>query len=228
MLEFTDRDSTNLRLRNNNSGKEESYELIKVFEFESDRKCMTVIVKDEAGKYWAYCKGADSSILPKITHCKKEDPMMKSIPDFEEGQKFDHLDKARSEACIAELKTCDSMVETMARKGLRTLCYARKEIPDWSAEIDPQELKPSQIECDMHMLAVTAVEDLLQDDVKSCIEDFRRAKISVWMLTGDKGLTAEEIGVACGLMPQKDGPEDVVVDTLPQTMGNLPSEGNVV
>jgi len=85
MLEFTDRDSTNLRLRNNNSGKEESYELIKVFEFESDRKCMTVIVKDEAGKYWAYCKGADSSILPKITHCKKEDPMMKSIPDFEEG-----------------------------------------------------------------------------------------------------------------------------------------------
>jgi len=40
------------------------------------------------------------------------------------------------------------------------------------------------------MLAVTGVEDLLQDDVKSCIEDFRHAGISVWMLTGDKGLTA--------------------------------------
>jgi len=119
------------------------------------------------------------------------------------------------------------MVENMARKGLRTLCYARKEIPDWSADIDPIDLKPSQIECDMHLLAVTAVEDLLQDDVKSCIEDFRRAKISVWMLTGDKGLTAEEIGVACGLMPQKDGPEDNVVDTLP-TRGNMPSEGNLV
>lgn len=33
---------------------------------------MTVIVQDEAGKYWAYCKGADSSILPKITHTLKE------------------------------------------------------------------------------------------------------------------------------------------------------------
>lgn len=106
-LEFTDRDSTHMRLRNNNSGKEESYELIKVFEFESDRKCMTVIVKDEAGKYWAYCKGADSSILPKITHCLKEGPLVKSIPDFVEGMKFDHLDKQRSDATIAELKTCD-------------------------------------------------------------------------------------------------------------------------
>jgi magnesium-transporting ATPase (P-type) len=75
----------------------------------------------------------------------------------------------------------------------------------------------------MHLLAVTAVEDLLQDDVKTCIEDFRRAKISVWMLTGDKGLTAEEIGVACGLMPQKE--DLVAVETLP-TQG-MASQGNV-
>ena len=187
---------------------------------------MTVIVKDAAGKYWAYCKGADSSILPKITHTMKESPKVKSVPEFEEGMKFDHLDKERSEAAIKELKTCDEMVENMARKGLRTLCYARKEIPAWSADIDPQNLKPGQIECDMHMLAVTAVEDLLQDDVKTCIEDFRRAKISVWMLTGDKGLTAEEIGVACGLMPPKEDLEERVVDTLPTAGNALASEGN--
>jgi len=57
---------------------------------------MTVIVKDPAGKYWAYCKGADSSILPKITHTMKEDPKGKSVPAYEEGMKFDHLDKERS------------------------------------------------------------------------------------------------------------------------------------
>ena len=45
------------------------------------------------------------------------------------------------------------------------------------------------------------VEDLLQENVKECIEDFRAANISVWMLTGDKGLTAKEIGVSCGLIP---------------------------
>lgn len=37
--------------------------------------------------------------------------------------------------------------------------------------------------------------------MKECIEDFRAAGISVWMLTGDKGLTAREIGVSCGLVP---------------------------
>jgi magnesium-transporting ATPase (P-type) len=38
------------------------------------------------------------------------------------------------------------------------------------------------------------------------------------MLTGDKGLTAEEIGVSCGLIPPSE--ENEVVDTLP-TQGNI-------
>jgi len=38
---------------------------------------------------------------------------------------------------------------------------------------------------------VTGVEDLLQENVKACIEDFRDAGMRVWMLTGDKGATAK-------------------------------------
>lgn len=41
------------------------------------------------------------------------------------------------------------------------------------------------------MLGVTGVEDLLQEDVYKCLSDFRQANIKVWMLTGDKGLTAK-------------------------------------
>jgi magnesium-transporting ATPase (P-type) len=91
----------------------------------------------------------------------------------------------------------------MARQGLRTLCFASREITNWNDDIDPQDILPEEIECDLHLLCVTGVEDLLQDDVKSCIEDFRHAGISVWMLTGDKGLTAQEIGVSCGLISQE-------------------------
>ena len=58
-------------------------------------------------------------------------------------------------------------------------------------------------EGDITLLGVTGLEDLLQDDVKSCIKDFREAKIKVWMLTGDKGETAETIGVSCGLIDDK-------------------------
>ena len=54
----------------------------------------------------------------------------------------------------------------------------------------------------MNILGVTAVEDLLQDDVAQCVQDFISAGISVWMLTGDKGETALEIGLSCGLYSQ--------------------------
>ena len=43
------------------------------------------------------------------------------------------------------------------------------------------------------------MEDLLQDNVKACISDFREAGIKVWMLTGDKGDTAHQIAYSCGL-----------------------------
>lgn len=77
----------------------------------------------------------------------------------------------------------------MAKKGLRTLLYGRKEI-EWSSSRDPLDLTVEEVECDLTCLAATAVEDLLQDRVKECIEDFRDAGMSVWMLTGDKGETA--------------------------------------
>lgn len=48
-----------------------------------------------------------------------------------------------------------------------------KEIPQLPDSLDAQDLVPEDVECDLNLLMITAVEDLLQDDVKSCIEDFR-------------------------------------------------------
>ncbi len=56
-------------------------------------------------------------------------------------------------------------------------------------------VQASEIESDLTALGVTAVEDLLQQGVKKCIIDFKEAGIKVWMLTGDKGLTAKMIGL---------------------------------
>ena len=47
------------------------------------------------------------------------------------------------------------------------------------------------------------MEDLLQDKVKDCIKDFRDANIKVWMLTGDKGETAHNIGISCGIIDER-------------------------
>ena len=58
-----------------------------------------------------------------------------------------------------------------------------------------------KIESGMTLVGLTAIEDRLQDEVPEVIADLARAGIILWMLTGDKGLTAKEIGVSCGLIP---------------------------
>ena len=43
-----------------------------------------------------------------------------------------------------------------------------------------------EIEKDLTLIGMTAIEDKLQDGVPDCIENLTRAGIKVWMLTGDK------------------------------------------
>jgi P-type E1-E2 ATPase len=52
----------------------------------------------------------------------------------------------------------------------------------------------------MYLLGATALEDKLQDLVPECIDDFLKAGVKVWMLTGDKRETAKNIGLACNLI----------------------------
>ena len=49
-------------------------------------------------------------------------------------------------------------------------------------------------------MGATAVEDKLQENVPQTIADFIRANIKVWMLTGDKLETAENIAKSCKLI----------------------------
>ena len=61
-------------------------------------------------------------------------------------------------------------------------------------------MSEDDLENSCELLGITGLEDLLQDNVAECIKQFRAAKIKVWMLTGDKGETAENIGASCGLI----------------------------
>jgi magnesium-transporting ATPase (P-type) len=61
-----DRDSHNIRIIIN--GNKEEYEIIKVYEFNSDRKMMSVILKDDKGKLILFTKGADMAILPRLAN----------------------------------------------------------------------------------------------------------------------------------------------------------------
>ena len=117
------------------------------------------------------------------------------------------------------LATTNEHVDKFSKQGLRTLCYSmrflslseydtfNKQYQSLQSEylIDKSKIKEieeliSSLENNMLLLGVSALEDMLQDNVKGCIKDFIDANINVWMLTGDKLDTAESIGYSCRLL----------------------------
>ena len=78
--------------------------------------------------------------------------------------------------------------------GLRTLMFGMKILAEDSTKESINALNEEDLEDGCELLGITGLEDLLQDNVAECIKQFRAAKIKVWMLTGDKGETAENIG----------------------------------
>lgn len=78
--------------------------------------------------------------------------------------------------------------------------FAKKEFQTLSNEETLKVCAESELESDLNLLGISALEDLLQENCKDCVSDFRAAKMKVWMLTGDKGETAQNIGISCGIV----------------------------
>lgn len=167
-------------------GRREVYELLCILDFNNVRKRMSVILRRE-GQLRLYCKGADNVIYERL---RKDSAEMKNITQ-------EHLNK-------------------FAGEGLRTLCLASRDLDeqffnDWKqrhqeAAVALQDRDErldaiyEEIERDMTLLGVTAIEDKLQDGVPRAISNLMLAHIKIWVLTGDKQETAINIGYSCQLL----------------------------
>ena len=69
-----------------------------------------------------------------------------------------------------------------------------------------------KLERNLVIVGASCVEDRLQDNVPETIEDMRNGGIKVWMLTGDKLETAENIGYSCKLFTEEM--EIISINTL--------------
>ena len=170
-------------------GKEEKsefkkYKILLKIPFKSERQRSTIIVRDlKTNIIKLYMKGSDTKIYEKINYYSKE-----NILDITK----EHVDN-------------------FARRGLRTLCYTYKIIPekefsDWFKNYnkiketsfenkeDLLDTLIDEIEKSSYLLGATGLEDQMQDCVKNDIQQFIEAGINFWMLTGDKMDTAESIG----------------------------------
>lgn len=170
-------------------GIKEEYSILANFPFSSETKRMGIILKHvESGRLLFYLKGAETVMENK---CK---------PQY------------RAEISIS--------CENLANEGLRTLVISQKLIsPEfyetWNkkyevakADLNDREKLIRQcideLEADMDLLAITGVEDKLQDKVANVIESLRNAGVKVWMLTGDKIETANCIAISAGFKSRKN------------------------
>lgn len=169
-------------------GETERWVPLRMLEFNSTRKRMSVIARDPSGRIVLFCKGADSVIYERLKH--------------------DH-DRKIKDSTLRDL-------ETYANGGLRTLCIAHRyleeeEYEDWVVKYDAAtaavndreetiEKAAEMIEHSLEIIGATALEDKLQEGVPDSIAMLHRAGIKLWILTGDKLQTAIEIGYSCNLL----------------------------
>jgi phospholipid-translocating ATPase len=126
----------------------------------------------------------------------------------------------------AVIERCLQHINDFATEGLRTLLYGYRFIDETKYQTWKKgyleattslvertrliEEAGDMIEQDLDLCAATAIEDKLQQGVPEAIDKLRRAKIKMWMLTGDKRETAINIGYSCRLI--KDYSSVTVLD----------------
>ena len=160
------------------NGKDEKFEVLQTFEFDSNRKRASVIIRDHDGTIKIYTKGADTIIKKRLS--------------TESPQVF--------------LSAIDDKIEAFSVKGLRTLLIAMRIISNEEyREIEASIVKivdaPNReekmsnsssalikrlniwlldeiaegIETNLTLIGATAVEDRLQDNVPQVIYDLIKA-----------------------------------------------------
>ncbi|XP_054035263.1 phospholipid-transporting ATPase IC [Dryobates pubescens] len=170
-------------------GLERTYPVLAMLDFTSDRKRMSVIVRGADGSIRLYCKGADTVIYERLHPCNPQ------------------------------RQATEEALDIFASETLRTLCLCYRDISQgefeaWNKKFLEASIANSnrdealdqvyeEIEKDLILLGATAIEDKLQDGVPETISRLSKADIKIWVLTGDKKETAENIGFACELLTEE-------------------------
>ena len=167
-------------------GEKQTYEVLNINKFNSTRRRMSMVVRTPEKKIMLFIKGADNVMVERL------DP---------ETLKVDELSEA---------------LKGFANEGLRTLVLAQRQLREeewqqWDAihrsaqaalvgRDDKLMQAAEMIETNLRLVGATAIEDKLQVGVPDTIATLAMAGIRIWVLTGDKRETAENIGFACNVI----------------------------
>ena len=144
--------------------------------FDSGRKMMSTLHRQQDGAIRQFTKGAPDEVLKKCTHYLNEN-----------GHIVPMTDEYRETILEAN--------RNMAGRALRVLAAALR---DWSAM--PEEETPELLEHDLCFIGLTGMIDPVRPEVKDAIIECRSAGIRPIMITGDHIDTARAIANELGIL----------------------------
>lgn len=157
-----------LRLGLNKNDLERQQERIAEIPFDSERKMMTTVNRDDSGKMYVHTKGGVDELLT----CCSRILLNGEVKELSEHEK----EKIRN----ANVH--------MAEKALRVLAVAYKEIAELPSEVNPETLEQQLI-----YIGMVGMIDPPRDEVRDAVVKCREAGIKPVMITGDHLITAVAI-----------------------------------
>ena len=192
--EFQSKNFNTLLIKNTINDDIISCDLKILLPFDSDRKRMTTVIKiNNNSKCYVFSKGSDGIML-QGTH--------------------EHISIIEKYNFLKEKILAEKITQRFSKEGLRILAMGFKEISDvqinyWDKKIKEAKINGNhnklseiydEIEGGLTFLGCSAIQDKLQDGVPETIKTIMDCGIRIWMLTGDKSETAEQIGRQCNLI----------------------------
>ena len=167
-----------------------SAEVVQLFPFDSDRKCMGVVIRLRSGTYRFLVKGAAEIMLGKAS---------KELVEFSENTlEEDYIStESRDRASVS--------ITYYAKQSLRTIALLYRDFQQWppagSRTLDGDKNRANFVDIfhDMTYLGVMGIQDPLRHGVTHAVKQYQGAGISVRMVTGDNVTTAEAIANQCGI-----------------------------
>ena len=145
--------------------------------FSSDRKRMSTIIKAKNGKTYAFIKGASEYMI-------------------EVSNKFHSLETGIISDLTSDMnKLLEESIENMAKKALRTIGIAYKEVDLAKLNLEtPDERGIFEYEKnDFIILGICGIKDIIRPEVPASVNKCHKAGIDVKMVTGDNKITARAI-----------------------------------
>lgn len=153
---------------------------VQSFPFDSKRKMMSLIVKDQQGQHWLIVKGA-----PDIM-----------IQNSETVQLHDKLGDM-----LSDKPQIEAVVEHFAAQALRTLAIGYRKLHQ-----DDLQRPYNELETDLTLAGIYGIIDPPRPEAIKAVASCHSAGIRVSMITGDHAITAKAIALQMGIIDDAEAP----------------------